>query len=250
MKPGIVFYGWQSAPTLESHLERLRSIVPEAVALIVVDDAPSADLLEPLLRKGDRMVRNSGALGCGARQQAGYRVALELGLDPIVTLPRGLPPELVKRMIAALQTAQVAIGVEAGKRGLASVSQSALSWVQRRVTGLSLTGRPTGCRGVTASALRQVAWERLSPGSVFDFELALALAERDLIVQEVPVPARKKGLGIPLATLGAQVAVRAGIGRVRGRLAFPGPAAPPRGEARSVQRGRSLPLADEGKGTS
>ena len=245
MGPGVVFYGWQDAPTLESHLERLRSLVPEARALVVVDDAPSADLLEPLLREGDRLVRNRGALGCGARQQAGYRVALKLGLDPILTLPHGLPPELVERLIAALRNAPVAIGVEAGSRGLASVGLSALSWVQRRVTGLTLSGPPTGCRGVSADALAQVSWEELSPGSAFDVELPLALSERNFKIAEVPIPARGKGLRIPLATQGAQAAARAGIGRLRGRLAFPGPAAPPRGEAASVQRGRRLPLAND-----
>lgn len=242
MNPGVVFYGWQSAPTLESHLERLRSLVPGARALLVVDDAPSADLLEPLLREGDRLVRNRGVLGCGARQQAGYRVALKLGLDPIVTLPKGLPPELVQRLIAALRSSPVAIGVEAGPRGLAAAGLGALGWIQRRLSGLDLTGPPSGCRAVTAEALGQVGWAELSPGSVFNLELALALGERGLSIQEVPVPIKSK-VGLPLATRSAQTAAKAGLERLRGRLAFPGPAPPPRGEAPSVQRGRSLPVA-------
>jgi len=245
MNPGVVFYGWQSAPTLESHLERLRALVPNARALVVVDDAPSADLLQPLLRKEDRLVRNRGALGCGARQQAGYRVALKLGLDPIVTLPKGLPPELAQRLLAALRTVPVAIGVEAGPRGLAAVGASALGWAQRRIAGLDLTGPPSGCRGVTAEALGLVGWAELSPGSVFDLELALAFAERGLTIQEVPVPAQRV-VGIPLATRAAQAAAKAGFERLRGRLAFPGPAPPPRGEVPSVQRGRSLPVAKDG----
>jgi hypothetical protein len=245
MSPGVVFYGWQSAPTLESHLERLRALVPEARALLVVDDAPSADLLQPLLRDQDHLVLNRGALGCGARQQAGYRAALELGLDPIVTLPKGLPPELAQRLLAALRSAPVAIGVEAGPRGLAAVGAGALRWAQRQIGGLDLTGPPSGCRAVTAEALGLVGWEELSPGSVFDLELALAFAERGLTIQEVPVPA-KRNIGIPLATRAAQAAAKAGFERLRGRLAFPGPAPPPRGEVPSVQRGRALPVAKNG----
>lgn len=243
---GVIFYGWQAPDELEPQLERLGALAPGARALVVVDDAPSADLLRPLLRPEDLLVRNEGVLGCGERQKAGYRAGIAQGLDPLITLPRGLPVEVVARMIAALRRAPVAVGVEAGKGGLSGVGASALGWLQRRVAGLNLTGPATGCRGLTLAALTQVSWEELSPGSVFDVELALALAERGLAIHEVPIPTRKQ-VKLPFAAKAAQAAARAGLGRAKGVLAFPGPAYPPRGSAPSVQKSSARPLPRAGE---
>lgn len=243
---GVIFYGWQAADELEPQLERLSSLAPGARALLVVDDAPSADLLRPLLREGDQLVHNAGLMGCGERQKAGYRAGVALGLDPLITLPRGLPAEVVTRLSAALHRSPVAIGVEAGRRGLTGVGASAVGWLQRRVAGLNLTGPASGCRGVTLAALAQVSWGDLSPGRVFDVELALALSERGLAIQEVPIPARKQ-VQLTFAAKAAQAAARAGLGRAKGVLAFPGPAYPPRGSAPSVQRGSARPLPRAGE---
>lgn len=237
---GLVLIGCRDVRDLREVLGRRPPELRGATVVAVVDDAPLAHELGAA-DGAVEVVRNAGPLGSGARQKAGYRRALELGLDPIA-LVRGDGHHALEPLPALLRLlergdADVVVGsrlLDSGRargEGMAVrrvVGLRLLSWAQRRLSGVDVSELHSGCRVLRAAALRRVSYEAFSDGRPFDTELILALAERDLRIAELPIPAGSGGLTLrrvaPYAARCLRLSARAWLANRRGVLAFPGPA--------------------------
>lgn len=244
----VVLVGCSRAEDLKTTLARMTDDLDEARVLAVVDDAPLAHRLAELGLDRVEVVQNAGRLGQGARLKAGYTRALALRLDPIVSL-RGdgaHDPASVGALLRLVRrgAADVAVGSRLIDRakGLGLVRRlaiDALSTVQAGLSGLEVRDPHGGLRVFSRAALAQVSFEALSDGRPFESELLLALHERGARIAELPIDGNATGAlplnrALPYAARCLTASARAGLARVRGVLAFPGPPNLPPSDAPSV----------------
>jgi dolichol-phosphate mannosyltransferase len=256
MRAGGIIHGTRDLSRLPELVAGLRGQGLTEILVVVDHEVPREQ--EP---PGVSLVRNDGPLACGARQKAGYREALARGWDRVIVL-RGdgsHAPSAAGRLLAELETADLAVGTRllptgGGLGSPRRVALRALSWGQRRLSGVGLSDFSSGYRAIRASALQQVTFESLSSDRTFDIELLLACAERGLVLAEVEIHG-SSGLSAAAsatsALRGLSVGARSLLARTRGVLGFPGPARPPLApsvgsEAESPPRreARRLPTLD------
>jgi glycosyltransferase involved in cell wall biosynthesis len=206
---GILVVAYNAATTLASVLDRIPAEFRGRIHRVLVADDASQDATH-LVGLGYQqihddlaleVVRRPTNLGYGGNQKAGYRWAIEEGLDIVVLLHGDgqYAPELLPAMVAPLEAdeADAVFGSRMMESGQARrggmplykyVGNRVLTRVENAVTGLELSEWHSGYRAYSVPALASIPFERNSDAFDFDTEIILQLKESGKRITEIPIP--------------------------------------------------------------
>ena len=245
----VVMPARQAALTLE---ETYAAIPQDAVdEVILVDDNSTDDTIDRARRLPIHTVWHPHQVGYGGNQKTCYLEALQHHADVVVMLhPDGqYEPELIPRMIQPIVRgeADLVLGsrllipgaaLTAGMPRWKWVANRALTTIQNRIMGTSLSEAHTGYRAYSRRLLLTVPFLRNSQDFAFDSELLMQASHFGFRIAEVPARCRyfadassvgfKSGAIYGMKTLWAGVRLvlhRRGI--LRSRKFTGGPPAPP-----------------------
>jgi glycosyltransferase involved in cell wall biosynthesis len=206
---GVLVVAYNAASTLAATLDRIppsfRSRIDE---LIVLDDASGDETFEigadwarrhsPLRTT---VLRHTKNLGYGGNQKAGYRLALQHGLDVVVILHGDgqYAPEALPRIVEPLLdgSADAVFGSRMMTKGAARaggmplykyVGNKILTGLENRLLGSDLTEFHSGYRAYSLDALRAIPFESNSDGFDFDTQIIVQLLHESKRILEVPIP--------------------------------------------------------------
>ena len=205
---GVLVVAYNAASTLERTLQRLPEDFLERVDHVMVcDDASQDDTYEIGLRFRDTarfpltVVRHERNLGYGGNQKAGYRWALEHGLDVVVLLHGDgqYAPECIEDLVAPLVRgdADAVFGSRMMQKGGARAGgmpaykyygNKVLTGFQNRLTGQHLSEWHSGYRAYRTDALADLDLDSCSDDFDFDTEIILGLVRAGKRILEVPIP--------------------------------------------------------------
>ena len=206
---GVLVVAYNAASTLADTLNRIPADFRDRIdELIICDDASGDRTWEAGLawRKDNRavpttVVRHLANLGYGGNQKAGYRMAIERGLDIVVLLHADgqYAPECLPDMVAPLEAgeADAVFGSRMMVKGSARnggmpiykyVGNRVLSAVENRLLNSSLTEFHSGYRAYRVSALAEVPLEFNTDGFDFDTQIIVQLLDAGKRIVEIPIP--------------------------------------------------------------
>jgi glycosyltransferase involved in cell wall biosynthesis len=206
---GILVVAYNAASTLAQVLDRIpRDFLPRIDEILVGDDHSqdstylvglgyqqhSADL--PLT-----VVRHPRNLGYGGNQKAGYRWAIENGLDIVVLLHGDgqYAPEILPDIVEPLELdkCDAVFGSRMMEPGAARrggmplykyVGNRILTRFENSMVGTDLSEWHSGYRAYSVDALRSIPFEQNSNGFDFDTQIILQLLEAGKRLHEIPIP--------------------------------------------------------------
>jgi len=205
---GVLVVAYNAASTLAAVLDRLPPAFRQRVAEVVVCDDASSDCTYTVGKEYQAqtdlpltVIRRPQNLGYGGNQKAGYRWAIEHGLDIVVLLHGDgqYAPEVIEDLITPFERAgaDAVFGSRMMVPGSARlggmplykfVGNRVLSRFSNAATGLELTEWHSGYRAYRVEALRDIDFESNSDGFDFDTEIILQLHEAGKSIVEVPIP--------------------------------------------------------------
>ncbi len=206
---GIFVVTYNAESTLIDVLGRIPQPIVEKVSQIFVFDDFSTDrTYEVGLAHRDTpaaeklvMKRNSQNLMYGGNQKAGYRYAMEQGLDIVVLLHGDgqYAPEVMDRLLAPLESGQadMVMGSRMTEPGAARrggmpmykyVGNTILTFIQNTLLGQRFSEFHSGYRAYSVAALRTVDLDELSDSWHFDTQIILEFLARHHRIREVPIP--------------------------------------------------------------
>jgi glycosyltransferase involved in cell wall biosynthesis len=212
----VVIVGLNVAQTVANVVSQL----PDDMAVVFVDDGSTDGGAEAL---DDRVhvIRHARNMGYGAAQKTGYLHALNTGAKRIV-LVHGDDQYNVDdclSLLSALKEADVALGSRFLMPDKGLIIPWWRRWSNRGLTGLAnrrlaltLTDMHTGARAYRADSLRSLDFESFSDDYLFDQQLLVSAAKRNLRFAERPQRTRYGGSAQSIA-LGPSI--RYGLGCVR-----------------------------------
>ena len=177
--------------------------------LVVDDNSPdgTADLVRshPMYRNRVHLLSRAGKEGLGAAYRAGFAWALDAGYDAVVQMDADLshPPERLPAMLAALDTADVAVGsryVRGGALRDWPLSRRLISWggnvYVRLVLWLPVHDVTAGFKAFRRDALTRIGvLDSVSNGYCFQIENTWRASRSGLVITEVPITFSDRGLG-------------------------------------------------------
>jgi glycosyltransferase involved in cell wall biosynthesis len=206
---GILIVAYNAASTLAGVLDRIPAAVRASVDEILVFDDCSRDSTY-LVGLGYKhlaqdlpltVIRHPSNLGYGGNQKAGYRWAIEHGLDLVVLLHGDgqYAPECLDRLLSPLKDGQsdAVFGSRMLEPGAARqggmprykhIGNRILTRVQNKVAGLTLSEWHSGYRAYSVAALKAIPFEDNSDGFDFDTQIIIQLHEAGKRIAEVPIP--------------------------------------------------------------
>ncbi len=253
-KIGIFIIAYNAVNHLVKTLNRVPKEVYDTVdEIFVIDDASRDNGYYSALgykyhHNIDKLTvhRNEKNQGYGGNQKVGYRYAIERGLD-IVALVHGdgqYAPEALPILLEPLikGEADMVFGSRMSTRGAALkggmplykfFGNKVLTYLQNKMTGLSLSEYHSGYRLYSTAALRKVPFESFTNSWHFDTQIILALAERGLRIVERPIPTYYGDEichvnGIPYAAHCLITSYQFYQNRRRNVISYPGPLDVPR----------------------
>jgi 2-polyprenyl-3-methyl-5-hydroxy-6-metoxy-1,4-benzoquinol methylase len=206
---GILVVAYNAESTLASVLDRVPKEFRHRISQVFVCDDASGDsthlvalgyqqLAEDLPLK---IVRHPQNLGYGGNQKAGYRMAIDEGLDIIVMLHGDgqYAPECLPEIVAPLERgeADCVMGSRMMDSGSARkggmplykyVGNRILTFFENKVLGTNLTEFHSGYRAYNVHALNALPFERNSDGFNFDTQIIIQLVDAGKRIVEVPIP--------------------------------------------------------------
>jgi glycosyltransferase involved in cell wall biosynthesis len=206
---GIVVVAYNAASTLADVLNRIPSDFRGRIDAVYIgdDDSPDSTYLVGLGYQqavGDlplTVVRHQQNLGYGGNQKAGYRWAVEQGLDIVVLLHGDgqYAPELLPQIVAPLVRGEcdAVFGSRMMKprdalRGGMPLYKFAgnivLTKIENAIAGEHLSEWHSGYRAYSVAALREIPFEGFSNAYDFDTEIIIGLHEADKRIVELPIP--------------------------------------------------------------
>jgi glycosyltransferase involved in cell wall biosynthesis len=227
----IVVPAYQAAATLGAVLERIPAdLAADGARVLVIDDGSADETSAVARRAGATVLRNEQNLGYARTQKRAFRHALEHGAQVIVLLHADgqYPPESLRDVLAPLMAgeADVVLGSRvldggARRRGMPQykwIANRALSFVENRCYGLTLSEYHTGMMAYARRALETLPFEAVSDTFHFDGEMAMLAGRRGLRVREVAIPHVYAGersylrpIPYGLTVLGIALSVRVGL---------------------------------------
>ncbi len=197
----VVIPTYDEAANIEPIIDRLRSAVPEADALIVDDGSPdgTGEIADKIAADDGRVhvLHRSAKAGLGAAYIAGFRWTLERGYDVVVEMDAdgSHAPEELPRLLSALRSADLVLGsrwVPGGAVRNWPRSRHLISRCGNLYTRLALrmplhdaTG---GYRAYRADVLARLSLETVSSqGYCFQVDLAWQAWRTGFRVVEVPI---------------------------------------------------------------
>jgi len=224
----------------ERTLQRTYDDLPHGrIANIILVDDGSRDATVDLARKlGLTVFIHRRNYGYGANQKTCYTEALKSGATVVAMVHPDYQydPTLLPELLGPVERGEADVvfgsrlkGASAIRQGMPwwkYVSNRALTWLENRVFGLSLSEFHTGYRVYARHALEHVNFLANADGFIFDQDIVAQFVECRLRIREVAVPVRyfpeassasfaasvRYGLGI-LALLARFVLHRLGIAR-------------------------------------
>jgi glycosyltransferase involved in cell wall biosynthesis len=205
---GILVVAYNAASTLATVLDRIPTSFRSRIDEILVCDDYSQDSTY-LVGLGYKqmsdlpltIVRHPQNLGYGGNQKAGYRLAIEHGLDILVLLHgdgqyapeciESLVDPLVRREADAVFGSRMMVRGSARKGGMPLykyVGNRILTTFQNGMLGTDLSEFHSGYRAYSVSALASVPFERNSDGFNFDTQIILQFVDAGRRILEVPIP--------------------------------------------------------------
>ncbi len=205
---GVIVVAYNAASTLAAVLDRLPASFRRRVTEVVVCDDASSDCTYTVGKEYQQgtdlpltVIRHPQNLGYGGNQKAGYRWAIEHGLDIVVLLHGDgqYAPEVIEDLIEPFADGQcdAVFGSRMMEPGSARiggmplykfVGNRILSRYSNAMTGLELTEWHSGYRAYRVDALRDIPFESNSDGFDFDTEIIVQLHEAGKRIVEVPIP--------------------------------------------------------------
>ncbi|MCW2782149.1 MAG: dolichyl-phosphate beta-D-mannosyltransferase [Marmoricola sp.] len=209
MKTLVVMPTYQEAAGIVAILDAVLLEAPDVDVLVVDDSSPDgtsilvADHPAHLVRVF--LLKRPEKDGLGAAYRAGFAWAQPRNYDAVVQMDADFshPPAKIPELVAALRTADVAIGsryVSGGAIEDWSASRRAISWLGnmfvRTVLGLAVHDATAGFRAFRNKALLRLgALESESNGYCFQVENAWRAERIGLRVVEVPITFTDRTLG-------------------------------------------------------
>jgi glycosyltransferase involved in cell wall biosynthesis/ubiquinone/menaquinone biosynthesis C-methylase UbiE len=206
---GILVVAYNAATTLAGVLDRVPKDFRARISNVFVCDDASQDATY-LVGLGYQqitqdlpltIIRHPSNLGYGGNQKAGYRLAIEHGLDIIVLLHGDgqYAPECLDDIVAPLQRGEcdAVMGSRMMVKGAALkggmplykyVGNRILTTFENRMLGTSLTEFHSGYRAYSVKALASIPFERNSDGFNFDTQVIIQLVDAGKRIVEVPIP--------------------------------------------------------------
>jgi glycosyltransferase involved in cell wall biosynthesis len=208
-KIGILVVAYNAASTLDRVLDRIpRAFRPRIHDVLVFDDHSSDatylvglgyQSLDPDFPL--TVLRHPENLGYGGNQKAGYRWAIEHGLDIVVLLHGDgqYAPEYLPAMVAPLERGEcdavfgsrmmIPGGARSGGMPLYKfVGNRVLTAFDNAMTGTDLSEWHSGYRAYRVAALRDIPFEANSNGFDFDSQIIIQLHEAGKRITEIPIP--------------------------------------------------------------
>lgn len=205
---GILVVAYNAASTLTATLDRIpESLHDQLEVVIVSDDCSADDTYEVGLNYQQNsslpilMIRQPVNLGYGGNQKAGYRMAIEMGLDIVVLLHGDgqYAPEAMPEILAPLlaEEADAVFGSRMMERGGALrggmplykfVGNKILTRFENLALGSHLSEFHSGYRAYSIAALKDIAFERNSDGFNFDTQIIIQLHDQQKKITEIPIP--------------------------------------------------------------
>jgi glycosyltransferase involved in cell wall biosynthesis len=206
---GILVVAYNAESTLRATLDRVPVAFRERIAEVIVLDDASHDgtfvqgraWAEGPDTPSTRVVRHTKNLGYGGNQKAGYKLALDRGLDIVVLLHGDgqYAPEFLPDMVAPLERGEcdAVLGSRMMEKGAARrggmplyklVGNRILTRAENALLGAGLTEFHSGYRAYSASALRDIPFEHNTDGFDFDTQIIVQLLHAGKRIVEIPVP--------------------------------------------------------------
>jgi glycosyltransferase involved in cell wall biosynthesis len=197
----VVMPARQAAATLE---RTYRAIPPDVVdEVILVDDSSTDETLRLARALPIHTVWHPHQVGYGGNQKTCYLEALQHEADVVVMLhPDGqYEPELIPSMVAPILAgeADLVLGsrllepgaaLRAGMPRWKFVANRALTTIENRIMGTSLSEAHTGYRAYSRELLLTVPFLRNSLDFTFDSEVLMQAAHFGFRIHEVPARCR------------------------------------------------------------
>jgi glycosyltransferase involved in cell wall biosynthesis len=206
---GILVVAYNAESTLASVLDRVPESFRDRISEIFVCDDHSADstYLVGLGYKEQnsdmplQIIRHPENLGYGGNQKAGYRMAIDAGLDIIVMLHGDgqYAPECLPEIVAPLERneadcvmgSRMMVPGDARKGGMPLykyVGNRILTNFENGVLGTDLTEFHSGYRAYRVDALASIPFERNSDDFHFDTQIIIQLVDAGKRLMEIPIP--------------------------------------------------------------
>jgi glycosyltransferase involved in cell wall biosynthesis len=204
----VLVVAYNAASTLASVLDRLPQSFRARVDHVMLCDDASQDSTY-LIGLGYRtltdlplsVVRHPENLGYGGNQKAGYRWAIDHGLDIVVMLHGDgqYAPEVIEDLVRPLEEgwcdavfgSRMIDRKSARKGGMPlykHLGNRILTRYENTLAGTDLSEWHSGYRAYRVDALRDIAFETNSNGFDFDTEIILQLHDAGKTIHEVPIP--------------------------------------------------------------
>ena len=209
LKIGIVVVAYNAASTLAQVLDRVPKDFRARITRVYVCDDASEDSTY-LVGLGYQqlatdlplsIIRHEDNLGYGGNQKAGYRLAIEHGLDIVVLLHADgqYAPECLPEIVAPLERGEcdVVMGSRMMVKGAARkggmplykyLGNKLLTRFENRMLGTTLSEFHSGYRAYTTRALKSIPFESNSDGFNFDTQIIIELVHAGQRIIEVPIP--------------------------------------------------------------
>ena len=206
---GILVVAYNAASTLAKVLDRIPPEFAGRVSRILVCDDHSQDSTY-LIGLGYQqnvphlpitVIRHARNLGYGGNQKAGYRWAIDHGLDIIVLLHGDgqYAPEYLPEIVAPLERGECdcvlgsrLIEKGAARRGGMPLYKYAgnriLTTAENTLVGTSLSEWHSGYRAYSVEALGALPFEENDDGFSFDTQIIVQLIESGHRILEIPIP--------------------------------------------------------------
>ena len=206
---GIVVVAYNAASTLARVLDRIPPDFRSRIEHVWVGDNHSEDSTYLLVvgyqqAVGDlpiTVVRHPRNLGYGGNQKAGYRWAIEQGIDIVVMLHADgqYAPEFLPQIIAPLEAGEcdAVFGsrmmnpADARRGGMPLykfVGNRILTRVQNGLVGEHLSEWHSGYRAYSVDTLRDIPFEDNTDDYNFDTQIIIQLHEAGKRIVELPIP--------------------------------------------------------------
>lgn len=208
-KIGILVVAYNASETLHRTLDRIpESFRPRISEIMIMDDASRDETFEagaewarnnPGLRT--TVLRHTKNLGYGGNQKAGYKLAIERGLDIVVLLHGDgqYAPEYLPEMVEPLLRgeADAVFGSRMLSEGGARkggmplyklLGNRVLTSIENRMLGTGLSEFHSGYRAYSVKALCEVPFEYNSDAFDFDTQIIVQLVHAGKHIAEIPIP--------------------------------------------------------------
>jgi glycosyltransferase involved in cell wall biosynthesis len=197
----VIMPAYNAATTLEKTYRD----IPKGLAseVILVDDGSHDETVKIAKRLGLTIFVHQHNLGYGANQKTCYWEALKRKPDIVVMVhpdyqyDSSLTDDLIKPIIENRFDIMLGSRIRSRKEALAGgmplykyLGNRLLTFIENLVLGLNLSEYHTGFRAFSGRALARIPFQRFSNGFVFDQEILIYAAGRNLKIGEIAVPVR------------------------------------------------------------